>query len=105
MADGEIFFAITIGSNNPYFWICGEHKDAVSHLRLMLDLNALDTLDNRLEYIPPVARTELLPNHHMIGGSCVEVVDMPPGRHVIGVSTSPQQPSHHSIITHIILWP
>ena len=103
MADGEIFFAITIGSN-PFFWICGEHKDAVSHLRLQLDLNALDALVDRHEYIPHIARTELS-NYHMIGGSCLEIVDMPAGRHVIGVSTSPQQPSHHSIITHIILWP
>lgn len=116
MADGEIFFAITISSSNPFFWICGEHKDAVSHLRIMLDPHALDddggagataattALDKRREYIPPTTRTELA-NYHMIGGSCLEVIDMPSGRHVIGVSTSPQQPSHHSIITHIILWP
>jgi len=101
--DGEIFFAIIIGSN-AFFWICGEHKDAVSHLRIQLDPHALDALTNRQDYTPNVKRTELL-NSHMIGGSCLEVVDVPSGRHVIGVSTSPEQPSHHSVITHIILWP
>eukprot|EP00388_Colpodella_angusta_P035138 GDKK01035040.1.p2 GENE.GDKK01035040.1~~GDKK01035040.1.p2 ORF type:complete len:154 (-),score=5.79 GDKK01035040.1:87-548(-) len=114
---GEIHFHIAI-HHARHFWLCGVNKDSLAHADVFLDANVkIDKTTGKAGYsndtasvgttsgpvYTPTAGRVLLPK--VDGGDCKQYSDIPPGQHVISVSTSADTPDHTTIITHLILWP
>jgi hypothetical protein len=67
----------------------------------MLDKNVPE--GEAADYSPSADRTEITA-HTEKGNECREYEGIPPGSHVISLSTREEQPSHRTSLTHVIAW-
>lgn len=119
--------------HTPFVWLCGALHHTLVHVDLNypfpdsarpnlaalrtdlpLDVNEYQFVDAQsgsegnstvsgIEYVPTNNR-QLWTNKKYIGSDCKSILNLPPGLHVISLSTNSSHPNHLTTLTHVITW-
>lgn len=100
---GEIHIRIRVSSALPIVWLCGPVKESLQHVKIYLDQNVPDEENLKDNYSPRAGRIEIS-NTKMVGNECKELFGLPPGHHVLSISTHEEKPDHKTTLTHVVMW-